>query len=73
MRILHIDQRAATEVDAQRNGDPVARTKPHGHQPGDGEDQRKGEEVPFLPKKIDVCVFKEFQVELSNQLLASSR
>jgi hypothetical protein len=31
----------------------------NGEHARDAEDQRKGKEVPFLPKKIDVYVMKE--------------
>jgi hypothetical protein len=31
----------------------------HGKHTRDAEDQRKGEEIPFLPKEIDVNVMKE--------------
>jgi hypothetical protein len=31
----------------------------HGKHTRNAEDQRKGEEVPFLPEKIDVYVMKE--------------
>jgi hypothetical protein len=32
----------------------------HGKQSSHAEDQREGEKVPLFPKKIDVCVSKEF-------------
>jgi hypothetical protein len=53
----HIDQRPATEIHAPRDVVP----EQHGKHARNAEDQRKGKEVPFLPKKIDVYVMKELQ------------
>src|SRR5208283_339038 len=56
MRVLHVDQRPAAEVDAQRDAVPER----HGKHSSHAEDQREGQEVPLLPKEIDVRVSKEF-------------
>jgi hypothetical protein len=32
----------------------------HGQNPGDTEDQREGQEVPFLPEEVDICILKKF-------------
>ena len=51
---LHVDQRSAAELHAQRNVVP----EQHGADSGDAEDQREGKEIPFLAKKIDVGITK---------------
>src|ERR1019366_1473465 len=56
MRIIHVYQGPAAEVDAQRDPVPERHGKPSSH----AEDQREGKEVPLLPKEIDVRVSKEF-------------
>ena len=69
MRILHVHQRPAAEVHAQRNAVP----EQHGNNSRHAEDQRKGEKIPLLAEKIDVRIFKEFQVQTPDfQLRASS-
>ena len=52
LRELDVDQRAAAELNAQRNVVP----EQHGEDSGDAEDQREGKEVPFLAQKVDVGV-----------------
>src|ERR1700737_5574658 len=72
VRVLHIDQRAAAEVDTQRNAMPER----HGKHSGHAEDQREGQEVPLFPEEIDVCVSKKFHAAydpFKNQSLAASR
>src|ERR1700716_424596 len=56
VRVLHIDQRSATEVHTQRDAMPER----HGKHSGNAEDQREGQEVPLFPEEIDVCVSKKF-------------
>src|SRR5208283_3572453 len=51
---LDINQRAAAELDAQRNTVP----KENRAQSGNAEDQRKSKEVPLLAQKIDVGIAK---------------
>src|SRR6202008_1957970 len=55
VRELHVYQRPAAEIDAPRDVVP----EQHGKQTRYAEDQRKGEEIPFLSKEIDVYVMKE--------------
>ena len=57
---LYGNDGTAAEVDAQRNAMP----EEHGENAGHAEDQREREEVPFLTKKIDVCIAKEFHESL---------
>src|SRR5260370_2839999 len=56
VRILHVDQRSAAEVDTQRDAMPER----HGKHSGHAEDQREGQEVPLFPEEIDVCISKKF-------------
>src|ERR1700733_4505085 len=55
---LDVDQRAALEVDADRNMVP----KEDGQQAGHAEDEREAEEIPLLPQPIDVYVVKQFHL-----------
>src|SRR5258708_803190 len=59
MRILDENQRAAAEVNAERNTMPEC----HGKHSRHAEDKREREEVPLLAEKIDVGVAKKFQVQ----------
>ena len=54
LRELHIDQRAAAKLHAQRNVVP----EQHGTDSGDAEDQREGEKVPLLAQEIDIGIAK---------------
>ena len=58
LRELHIHQRAAAEINAQREVVP----EQHGENPRHAEHQREGQEVPLLPQEVDVRIFEEFHV-----------
>src|ERR1700722_12372227 len=55
---LHVDQRAALEVDAQRNAVPEENRQQAGHT----ENEREAEEIPFLPQPVDLYVVKQFHL-----------
>src|ERR1700719_1045168 len=59
MRILDVNQRAASEVNAERNTMPEC----HGKHSRHAEDKREGQEVPLFPEEIEVVVAKKFQVQ----------
>jgi hypothetical protein len=56
MRVLDINQSAAAEVDAQWNAMP----EQHRENSRGAEDQREGNEVPLLAKKVDIRITKKF-------------
>src|ERR1700722_2265155 len=55
---LHVDQRAALEVDAQRNAVP----EENGQQASHTENEREAEEIPLLPQPVDLYVVKQFHL-----------
>src|SRR5579864_9526954 len=58
VRELHVNQRAAAEVDAVRDAVP----EQHGKYPRHAEDQRKGEKIPLLAEKIYAGTAKELHL-----------
>ena len=58
MRELHSHQRPAAKIHAPRDSVP----EQHGEHARNAEDQREGEKVPFLAKKIDVGIAKELHL-----------
>ena len=52
---LHVHERAAAEIDAQRNAVP----EEHRQNAGRAEDQGEGQEVPLLAQEIDIGVAKK--------------
>ena len=57
---LHIDQRAALEVDPQWNVAP----EKDGQQASHAEDEGEAEEIPLLPQPVDLYVVKQFHLNI---------